>query len=610
MKTKLILLFFSILLFLLPLSAVGKIYSVSLKESEIEASIRKSLDPFVVRKDYVIKVRIKGIERTEKIRPTVAQQKEEVISEDLPGFEPETKTKVPKLTEIIGNTYWEIESMRIDLIMHKAISLSVDTFIRETVPVIAEMDRGRGDQFKFNPIIPKTLDQEAEEAELAEDAANSDKAFADIIPAERRYYGLTSDQWVYVLVALIIILFALGFFLYTRKVRRNMRVLEEELEGEDEDKPQEQDLLQESLEKLKKARQQRLQKQEEELNNAVFRDENLQLTQKIITDLVGRRDWAQSLVEEYSGNKADIEKFTQFISVLGEKTSRTLFVDALGEEKYLEIEKMAEDVELEVQQERNLLREFQKSLYTKKLLSPELYGEDPFSFFKDLTANQISFLVKDEPINIKAIAISRLSGEDAASIIEKFPKKVRDPLIVQLGQLTDLPLELIDKVAYDLAEKAKYVPDDETASFDGVDAVIELMGESNDTIRKEIINNLRTSDRNLSNSVENRFFLFDSIPVVPSDILTEVVRSMSPDDIVGAVSKSPKQLKEKVVLCFPEKLRATIISSLKSQKLSDEEVKAKKKIMIMAMQKMAANNRVNLQEISSTWEKQTMKKAS
>ena len=619
MKTKLILLILSTFLFSLTLNAEGKIYSISLKQSEIENSIRTSLDPFVSRKDYVIKVRIKGVERTEKVKPRQAKTDQDGLSEDLPGFEPEAKKKVPKLTEIIGDTFWDIENMRIDLIMHKEISLSVDTFIRETVPVIAEMDRGRGDQFKFNPIVPKSLQQEVEEAQQAVEAQKAEeKAIKDAAetiesvttPFEPRYYGLTGNQWMFVLIALIIIILIIVFLMYSRKMKRNMRILEEELEAEEDNKPQEADLLQESLENLKKARQQRLQKQEEELNNAVFRDENLQLTQKIITELVGRRDWAQALVEEYGSNKQDIEKFTQFIAVLGEKTSRKLFVDALGEEKYLEIEKMSDDVELDVQQERDLLREFQKSLYTKKLLSPEFFGEDPFSFFKDLTAGQIAFLVKDEPLNIKAIALSRLSGEDAASIIERFPKNVRNPLIVQLGQLSDLPLELVDKVAYDLAEKAKNVPDDTTASFDGVDAVIDLLGESNDTIRKEIINNLRTSDRKLSSSVESRFFLFDSIPVVPADVLTEVVRSLNPDDIVGAISHSSKQLKEKVVLCFPEKLRATIISSLKSKKLSEEEVKAKKKLVVFAMQKMAANNRIDLQQIASTWEKQGLRKAS
>ncbi len=575
--------------------AQDKIYSLTLKQHEIEEAIRKSLDPFLNKKDYVVKVKLTGRKKIDAIRQQETEF-EQQVGEALPGFELESETGVKKITDVVGNTYWQITRMRIDLIMHKEISPSVDTFIRETVPVVSELNPSRGDLFNFVPILPQSIDE----------------AKADVLElvgkAEKKYYGLTRQEWLYVLIAAAFVIVVLFLIWRLARMRSNLLALEEAIE---EGKLFEHEMEPElAVEEAKKEKEQRLAQQEELIRDSILVEKSEKMQQDIITHLLGRKDWAEQLYGEFAEDRGGVEKMAQFVSVLGPATSRRLFADIMGEEDYLEMEGMALETKVNAKKENELLSEIQKILYAKKLTSPERMESDPFTFLHELTTGQVAFLIKDEPVKIKSIVLSQLNSVASAQILSKLSKDERAKVITQLGNMDNLPLELAEKVAYNLADKAKGIPGDKTVGFDGVDMVVEAISESDANVRKDMINSLRVSDRKLSEKVESRFFLFDSIPVVPNDVLIQVVRTLPPEDVITSIVGTTKQLQEKVIMCFPEKNRRTLVSSLKSQTPTVEMIKAKQKLIIRSMQKLAADNKIDLRRIQAAWEQVSAKKPS
>ena len=285
-------------------------------------------------------------------------------------------------------------------------------------------------------------------------------------------------------------------------------------------------------------------------------------------------------------------------------------MDALGKEQYLKLEEIALDIFVKPNEEKELLREIQKVLFTKQLLKPENKTQDPFKFLYELSNDQITFLIKPEPTKIKAIILSRLNSVVTSDIIARLPKEERGQVVVLLGKMQELPGEVLEKVAYNLAAKAQHVPDSEAASFDGVNMVVDVMGDAGPEIRNDIINSLRVSDRKLSTKVENKFFLFDSIPVVPQEILSAVVRKLPTEEVIKAITGTSKQLQEKVILCFPIKIRRTLVASLKSQTPEPDAIRKAKKMIIKEMQLMGEANRVDLRKILSDWEKVSSSKSS
>ena len=120
------------------LEAQERVKSLSIRQFEIEESIRNGLKYYLEPKDYVLRVKLFGEERAIS-----------VANETLPGF-----GQLNESSSSSGAKYWEITRMRVDLVMHKEVSPSVSTYIGEIVPILSGIDYERGDELVFVPILP------------------------------------------------------------------------------------------------------------------------------------------------------------------------------------------------------------------------------------------------------------------------------------------------------------------------------------------------------------------------------------------------------------------------------------------------------------------------
>ncbi|MGK0291214.1 MAG: flagellar motor switch protein FliG [bacterium] len=587
-----------------------RIHSVSLKEHEIEQSIREALTHYLQSKDYVVKVKIRGKKVTEKTKGKTLERIKSKKLEGLPGFESESeRIKPTSITDIIGETYWTIRKMRVDLVVHKEISSSVYNYINKMVPIIAGINRSRGDIFKFDPILPnkKLAKVEKKQKDKQKTIVTKDgKIIQDPALLEKKWYDFSKREWIILIILLICLALVLFFLVRIRHMNHVLYNMQQELihsENKEETAEQAKD---EALAKITEERERLRAQQETQVRNALQQDENQKITHEIIAQLVGRPDWSKELVEEYTKDKGSKDKLASLFFIFGAKSARQLFSNTLGTKSCIEIENLAQNIqEPTLEQQNILLKELRSFLFAKKLENPEQSEVDPFLFLKSLTANQVAFLVEDEPIRTKAIAISRLRSEHATEIFQKLKKQERAKILLEIGKLNEIPLDLIERTAYDLASKT--IPDDTVVAFDGVNMLVDMMSDANAEMRQEIMNNLRVSDQVLSKQVESRLFLFDSIPLVPKDILIEVVRTLPKEDVIPALVGSSTDLKRAVILCYPAKTQQMMASYLKTQKPSADEVKDKQKIFANKMRQLADDGKVDLRKIITQWEK---KKAS
>lgn len=577
--------------------AQEKVRSLKIKQYEIEEGIRNSLKHYLEPHDYVLKVMLQGRQVTTN-----------VIDESLPGFGPIQETDKPPAPT--GETFWEVTQMRIDLVMHKEISPSISTYLTEIIPVLSGLNPQRGDMFNFVPIAPKPLPPPPEktadkEGILTEmdgmDAVSSPGALSFI-------WTLSVVEWV--LITMTILLFILLIWVLW-KINKLQASNEKQVQRQKETNALQSasnDLItapQQALTTIAQAREDLVKHQSEQMQEVLIKDENERLKQEILKQLIGRDDWKKQLIQEMTKDKPSMEILTRLLAILGREPSRKLFANIMEHNTYLELEKMSQEVSLTTEEANGILKNVWMFLLTKKLVAPEQLATDPFNFLKNLTTNQIGFLIKEESTKIKAIVISRLDSEQAAKIMHGLSKDDRTQVAIQLGRMSELPLELIEQVAFNLADKAREVPDDATVALNGVEFVADVLGDADPVTRQELINGIRVSDQKLSEDIESRSFIFDSIPAVPRDVLVEVVRKLHPEDVITAISGATKEIQESVILCFPEQNRRTLISSLKAKKPSPAAIKEKRKVFVQSMRQMALENKVDLKEINSTWERQT-----
>jgi flagellar motor switch protein FliG len=590
---------FGLLLILMAPSvfAQERVKSLNIRQFEIEESIRNGLKYYLEPSDYVLRVKLFGEERASS-----------VANEALPGFGQVGFKQSGK-----GEKYWEILRMRVDLVMHKEVSPSVNSYIGEIVPILSGLDYERGDEFVFVPIIPN-LPEARSDSEKAKDAVPEnleesqpgEKALAKIeTPGdthEELPFWKTLGPFEWILAAVLLLLLIL--LIWTLFSISRLRAREAETQDQIRDLKDSPTLSVRQAREEKAVLDKMQQDRQDRVQTALVRDENERVLQEIVKNLVGRPDWCRELIQEMTRDKQSMDQLATLIAVLGPEASRSLFRPQMTEQAYMDLEQLAKEAGANSEDTAEVLKNIRMFLLTKQFLSPEQSFVDPFGFMKTLSPSQISFLLKNEPSRIKAIVMARLDTEKAATILQSLSRDERTQVAVELGKMHEMPMELVEKVGFNLAEKARNVPDENSIAVNGVRFVADVLSDSDPVTRQELINGLRVSDQQLSADVESSCFIFESIPVVPNDVLKEVVRQLPPDDVIIAISGATKEIKEAVILCFPEQSRKALISSLKSKSPEKEEIRIARRKFVDSMREMADAERVNLRDVNSAYANQ------
>ena len=578
-------------------SASERVKSMNIRQFEIEESIRNGLKYYLEPSDYVLRVKLFGDERAAS-----------VANEALPGFGQLGLDQFGK-----GEKFWEISRMRVDLVMHKEVSPSVNSYIGEIVPILSGLDYERGDEFVFVPIIPNLPEIQPDlekpngaDPETIDEPQTAEKALAKIESPEEQqeekpfWQTLGTFEWILGGILLLLLLLLIWTLFSISRLRA--REVETQNQIRDlKDTP----TLPVRMAREEKAVQDKMQQdRQDRVQTALVRDENERVLQEIVKNLVGRPDWSRELIQEMTRDKQSMDQLATLIAVMGPEASRSLFRNQMTEQAYMDLEQLAKEAGPNSDDTAEVLKNIRMFLLTKQFLSPEQSFVDPFGFMKSLSSSQISFLLKNEPARIKAIVMARLDTEKAATILQTLSRDERTQVAVELGRMHEMPMELVEKVGFNLAEKARNVPDENSIAVNGVRFVADVLSDSDPVTRQELINGLRVSDQKLSEDVESSCFIFESIPVVPNDVLKEVVRQLPPDDVITAISGATKEIKEAVILCFPEQSRKALISSLKSKTPEKEEVRTARRKFVDSMREMADAERVNLRDVNSAFANQ------
>jgi flagellar motor switch protein FliG len=161
---------------------------------------------------------------------------------------------------------------------------------------------------------------------------------------------------------------------------------------------------------------------------------------------------------------------------------------------------------------------------------------------------------------------------------------------------------MMEGVAMDLAEKARHVPDARTADVEGPRALVDMMGRTSAATSLYLLQSMKTKDRKLSEQVEKRFMVFEAIPLVPDDILPQVVRSIPSAIVIQAMQGASQDIQRKVVLAFPEQARPGLVNSIKAGKFDAATVDEARRQLVGRFQTLAELGRIDLKAISSAWQ--------
>jgi len=543
-----------------PQGAPQIVESLDAHRARIENILRDRLEVLIPNKNYVLRVNVSGEPVTVPAAPAPGQVPE------LPGFRQMPSERRP------GDPRQQVTRVDVKIVIGADVTPSELGYLRSIVPIIADFDTARGDTLDIQVISPKAL---------AEQQAESQGAMAPLIPGMPPF---SIQDWILIgLMALALLL----LLIVMMRVSRAAKAPPAPMPMPAAPAPKPQDLSEADKAALKV-------QEEERVLDEVRKD--------VVKNLAGRPDLARQLVRDW---QAQPKNLIALVQAFGSTVARQTILTQMDRAGYQALED-AVRTEKPVDRAKltDVLREANLFLVTQELAQPEQIRPDPFTFLGTMSRGQIAHLVKDEPVRVKAIVLSRIAPEDMAHILESMPRDMQLEVAVQIGNFHSLPLDAVSDIARNLAEKARKVPDEKTVDIEGPKALVDLMTRASTGTIQYLLDAMKGKDRKLSEEVERRFFLFDSIPLVPDDVLPQVVRRLPSAVVIQAIQGTDPALQRKVIMAFPEQARTGLVTTLKGARFDAATVMEARQQVVARFQALASEGRINLKEISDAWQSQ------
>lgn len=569
-------------------------------QQRIDGLVRERLSSLVPSNAFVLRIFVMG----KPVKIPVASAGADVVTGELPGFKRGGKIKIKRTIE-----KFQIDQVSVRVMINADLTPEDVEYVRTIVPLLAELRPDRGDSLDIRVVPPKKK-KRAFGAEEEEKSLWEQLDIRDLI--------LTSLLALILLVLLVLMFRVL--FLPKEKMApppRRRPAYQPEPEPYQPQQPQQPPPMQQHQAPMQQPQQPMSQAaqgimqgapvgspaDQEALATQAQLTELEQLKHSVVKNLFSRPDLGKELITSWA-DKA--EKMKGLITALGPAIGRQAMLPHVNREKYQQYEEAVFIGQpATIADQVALLKEAQLFLLAQDLLHPESSKPNPFAFLDHLTFGQVGHLLKSEPMNVKALILSRMKPEDSARVVAPLSSEEQLELAVHMGNLSNMPLDMAEGVAFDLAKKARDVPDARIVDIHGPHALADVMSETPAEVSRYLLKAMRAKDAKLSEKVDKRFFVFDAITLVPQDVLPQAVRSVPSNIVTQALQGADPELARRVIMAFPEQARSGMVNSVRAAQFDEETIQEARRQLVRRFQVLGDQGKIDLKQITDVWQSQS-----
>tara|TARA_B100000945_G_C20419960_1_gene617394 strand:+ start:482 stop:1411 length:930 start_codon:yes stop_codon:yes gene_type:complete len=188
--------------------------------------------------------------------------------------------------------------------------------------------------------------------------------------------------------------------------------------------------------------------------------------------------------------------------------------------------------------------------YYFKLLSNENYRNQKssnklFDFLEELNDEQLFALLSDEKPRVIALALEQVPDENKQKFINKISPDLKNKIIMETGNLHDIPLEAVVNTSRELAKNATFLPAPKEFSRGGGKSVANMLNNMSEDESKQFLEQLKADNMDLFNDVKKYFLSFEDIIAMPEAMAADFW--MNPDIDLEVMAKALKGLGDDIV---------------------------------------------------------------
>ena len=264
------------------------------------------------------------------------------------------------------------------------------------------------------------------------------------------------------------------------------------------------------------------------------------------------------MISDYN-RLSGLQKVAILFSVLGESLALNLLKD-LDKTEIRKIRAAMRGVEqVAFTVKKQVMEEFYFAFVSEKFQENDESDEPkkPFAFLEDLTDEQVIAMLTTETPRVIAISIAQLPGEKRMKILSRIDEEVKGQVLLNIGNLNDIPLEAVVQIANRLQKKAKQLPKTVAFSRGGGKALADILGSMDTEEGEMFMTNLEQENPEMAEEVKRYRITFDTIfEIFPDNLLRDLMNAVDLDAVAMALKGMDQTISDRVVGILPKKKQA------------------------------------------------------
>lgn len=320
-----------------------------------------------------------------------------------------------------------------------------------------------------------------------------------------------------------------------------------------------------------------------------------EIKQSLVTAGLGQPQVFQQLIATHL-NSGNLTAVGSLYGLLGETLFRSLYPQLSLSDR----ETLVNYIQTEILDDQQKVRVL-KELYNELLQTQGNAGSKkrPFEFLEKLNDSQILYLLKEEETRIKALILSQVSSQRAATLIHRLDATEQAAVAYEIGEFESLPVSTFRDVADRLAQKSLTVPSFKNISANGLAVLINMLDTMNGGEEAKLLKTLKADKPETYYRLRQVYYTFADLARTPELTISNELRDIDRTVMAQSLCHAPLDFKRYVLSGLPPKLRSSVIAELKAQELevTQEQIEQAREQIVSRMRAVIKAGRFSMDDL-------------
>ena len=294
------------------------------------------------------------------------------------------------------------------------------------------------------------------------------------------------------------------------------------------------------------------------------------------------------------------DKVAIIFDILGDSLSINMFKD-IPEAEFYKIRDHAKTLKNTVPTavKKEVLEDYYFKMLSNEKYKDQTSSEKMFEFLEALDDEQLFVLLSPEKPRVIALALEQIDNEKRMTFLAKIDVEKQNKIVLQTGDLKDIPLEAIIHTAKELKKKSAFLPGPVEFSRGGGKSVSEMLGKMPEDDAKKYLDQIKLDNPDLLNEVKKYFLLFDDVVTMPDGIAATFWGDPEIDlEIMAtALADSETETVEKLQAYLPGKKQAMFTPKKEEDNVSKRDIDEAKAKIKDQLQKKIESGDLNIEDV-------------